>query len=106
MDNDLTTSITTEFPVLSKLPPVTDNPPATHSSLATTPEIAINYEMNASTKYRSTNSKRVAEYVSGKFAANLTEVDEPITRKRQFTERIFQMWMEAVRQEVLATNKV
>lgn len=107
-EEEMDISLTSDFSM-------TQRPPTqlrSSSSAVTVPfpsgssvESTINQEISISTKYRSTNSKRVAEFVTTKFATNSTEIDETISRKRQFTEKIFKMWMYEVREDVLASKR-
>jgi hypothetical protein len=61
-------------------------------------------------KYRSNNSKRVAETIggglrgegAGSHLSSCAEEDEITVRKKQFTEKIFLLWMAQVKEDVLS----
>jgi hypothetical protein len=87
--------------------------PSTVSSLTTTsadPSILPNIDLLLTNKYKSNNSKRVAaDSVLGQQRSNVSgrldhEEKEFLVRKRQFTEKVFQMWSAEVKGRILFSS--
>lgn len=86
--------------------------PSTISSLKISTDHSIIPNVDALTnKYKSNNSKRVADSILGQHKGNISGAsdhereEKELARKRQFTEKVFQMWLAEVKAQILFSNR-